>query len=177
MEYNPRMNKNYQSTQYNPIYHQQQGYQQFNNKYQTLMYQNNQQPHYNQKQDYNQSINSITNKINSLNIAPQQQKEIQPQVQVQSKIIPKIPSTFKPIDIKMVHSIKDENLKREFIGEVLFSNINEHPIVTKENISFDEIGKITGMILGIEDINEVLIPCYDYNELTARIIEAIKLLR
>ena len=40
----------------------------------------------------------------------------------------------------------------------------------------DHIGKITGMILGIEDVNEIIDICKNTDHLTSRIIEALNLL-
>jgi hypothetical protein len=45
------------------------------------------------------------------------------------------------------------------------------------NFTIDIIGKITGMILGIEDINEIADICKNNSNLTSRIKEALDLLR
>lgn len=92
-----------------------------------------------------------------------------------SKTIPEV--KFKPIDLVVLSNISDISQKYDFIGEFLYNSINEHQLTLKENISFDEIGKITGMILGMQDIEEILLPCKSYDELTNRIIEALRLLR
>lgn len=85
--------------------------------------------------------------------------------------------SFKPIDIIYYNSINDESQRKDYLGESLFSNIMNHSLVEVQNIKLEEIGKMTGMILGMDDIKEILLTCSDYQELTSRIIEALKLLR
>ena len=84
---------------------------------------------------------------------------------------------FVNIDIKQYEAIHDQNSKRELLGECIFNNINIHPMLIEEKISMEEVGKITGMILGIDDLNEILLSCTNYNELTLRIKEALNLIR
>jgi len=86
-------------------------------------------------------------------------------------------SSFIKVNNDVLKSLQDTTQKKEYLGELIFNNINNHHLTVKEKISIDEVGKITGMILGIEDINEVLLPCSSYNELTLRIEEALKLIR
>lgn len=110
----------------------------------------------------NKGINDVTNNMNKLNI---------------NNDLNTNPHHFEQIDRNHLNSLPDESQKKEYMGEIIFNNINNHPLLEKENISIDEVGKITGMILGIDDINEVIIPCTSYNELTSRIEEALKLIR
>jgi len=72
--------------------------------------------------------------------------------------------------------MEDDISKREYLGEFIFKRIELHPITEERKITFDEIGKITGMILGIEDINEVVDICKDFHHLSSRITEALELL-
>lgn len=95
----------------------------------------------------------------------------------QNQVPQKYPSNFTPIDFNYFNTIIDESQKKDYLGELIFNNISNHPLSAQDNISLDEVGKITGMILGIEDINEVILPCNNYEELTSRIQEALKLLR
>jgi len=79
-------------------------------------------------------------------------------------------------DIEKINRMEDDSSKREYLGEFIFKRIELHPITEEKKITFDEIGKITGMILGIEDINEVLDICKNFNHLSSRIMEALELL-
>jgi RNA recognition motif-containing protein len=114
----------------------------------------------------NNQINQITNKMNEFSLNQNDVKKVKDDGK-----------NFKKIDINHFNSLPDISQKREYMGEVIFNNINDHPLVTQANISIDEVGKITGMILGIEDLNEILLPCSNYSELTSRIEEALNLIR
>lgn len=173
MQYNPRINRNFNS--YNQI-----PYNQYNNQYQQYQQIKQTYPPVNTnfpQQQINQTYPKQQNPnkfemietFNQLNINQHQPKK-------QQEVLKQNPN-FKQIDMLLFNSIIDEEQKREYLGELIYSNICVHPLVDSDNISADEVGKITGMILGIENINEVLVPCNDYNELTLRIIEALKLLR
>ncbi len=167
MQYNPRINRNFDThnqfpfNQYNKQYQQ---YPQMKQPYPVNTYQQPTSQVYPKQQNPNKF--ELIETFNKININ-------QPQKQQETIIVP----NFKPLDMNLLNNIADEEQKREYLGELIYTNISFHPLAEKEIISIDEIGKITGMILGIENITEVLVPCNDYNELTLRIIEALKLLR
>ena len=96
--------------------------------------------------------------------------------------IPKKPSFSAPmktqddIDLKYLESLDDDYMKRDYLGELIFKKIENHKLSLLHNFTIDIIGKITGMILGIEDINEIIDICRNNSSLTSRITEALDLL-
>jgi RNA recognition motif-containing protein len=102
---------------------------------------------------------------------PQQGKYFN-QPQITQPIIPK----FNQPDIKILESFEDDSAKKDYLGEYIFKNIENHPLAQMHNLTIDTIGKITGMILGIEDINEIFHITTDHDSLTNRIQEALSLL-
>jgi RNA recognition motif-containing protein len=89
-----------------------------------------------------------------------------------------IPATLKvdDPDIKYLHSLEDESAKRDYLGEFLFRKIENNPLILNNNHTIDTIGKITGMILGIEEISEIVDITLNHENLTLRISEAINLI-
>jgi len=59
-------------------------------------------------------------------------------------------------DIKYLQSLEDETAKKDYLGEFIFKKIENHSLAQSNNFTIDTIGKITGMILGIDDINEIV---------------------
>lgn len=86
-----------------------------------------------------------------------------------------LPKLQEP-DYNVLNSFDDDYSKKEYLGEFIFKNIENHALSQKNNLTIDTIGKITGMILGIEDINEIIETCRDYELLTSRIVEAQELI-
>jgi polyadenylate-binding protein len=84
--------------------------------------------------------------------------------------------TQDDVDIKYLESLEDDYMKRDYLGELIFKKIENHKLSLLHNFTIDIIGKITGMILGIEDINEIIEICRNNNNLTSRIAEALDLL-
>jgi len=82
------------------------------------------------------------------------------------------------IDMNYLNSLEDDEVqKRDYLGEIIFKKIENHKISQIQNFTIDTIGKITGMILGIENINEIIEICRGKDNLTSRINEALELLR
>lgn len=79
-------------------------------------------------------------------------------------------------DYNSIRRIEDEVSKREILGEIIFKKIELHELSENHKLTFDHIGKITGMILGIEDTNEIFDICKNREHLTSRIHEALELL-
>ncbi len=79
-------------------------------------------------------------------------------------------------DINYYNSIEDDAAKKEYLGEFIFKKISNHPLNHSNGLTIDVIGKITGMILGIDDLSEILDICRNNENLTARIVEALSLL-
>lgn len=79
-------------------------------------------------------------------------------------------------DLNYLNSLEDETSKKDYLGEFIFKKIEAHEIADRSKLTIDQIGKITGMILGIEDIQEIFDICKNFNHLTSRINEAMELL-
>jgi polyadenylate-binding protein len=84
--------------------------------------------------------------------------------------------TQDDIDYQYLESLDDDFSKKDYLGELLFKKIENHKLSLLNNFTIDIIGKITGMILGIEDINEIVDICKNNKNLTSRITEALDLL-
>jgi len=79
-------------------------------------------------------------------------------------------------DVKYMESLEDEMARKDYLGEFIFKKIENHEFTQRRNITIDTIGKITGMILGIDDINEIVDISRDNKQLASRIQEALELL-
>lgn len=86
------------------------------------------------------------------------------------------PVKIDPIDEKYFNGLETVESKKEYLGEIIFKQIEEHPLAQKNNMTIDTIGKITGMIINIDDINEIIETCRVESVLTSRINEALGLL-
>lgn len=79
-------------------------------------------------------------------------------------------------DYNLLKNLEDDGSKKDYLGEFIFRKIESHKLSETHNLTMDHIGKITGMILGIEDINEIIDICRSNDHLTSRILEALSLL-
>ena len=66
--------------------------------------------------------------------------------------------------------------KKDYLGEFIFKRIQNHAIAKIKNFDINVIAKITGMILGINNINEIIEIARSYQQLTERIQEALDLI-
>ena len=66
--------------------------------------------------------------------------------------------------------------QRDYLGEFLFKKIEQHPIAQSHNLDVETISRITGMILGIENIDEIYGITIHNENITARIKEGLELL-
>jgi len=73
-------------------------------------------------------------------------------------------------------SLEDFDSKKDYLGEFIFKQIENHPTSIRRNFTIDMIGKITGMILGIDDIGEIAKIAQDRNILEMRLNEALELM-
>ena len=80
------------------------------------------------------------------------------------------------IDIAF-NKMKTEEEKREFLGEIIFKKIEENEIIKKFNINKEQIGKITGMIIGLPSFNEIIKISKKNDLLKSRIEEALRLMK
>ena len=66
--------------------------------------------------------------------------------------------------------------QKDYLGEFLFKKIEQHPIAQSKNLDVDIISRITGMILGINNIDEIYGITTNNENITSRIKEALQLL-
>ena len=92
-----------------------------------------------------------------------------------NNVQPVVARTDDP-DMKLLESLEDDVAKKDYLGEFIFRKIENHPLAVSSNFTIDTIGKITGMILGIDDINEIFHITIDHDSLSNRIQEALALL-
>jgi RNA recognition motif-containing protein len=79
-------------------------------------------------------------------------------------------------DYAYFNSLEDDTSQRDYLGELIFKKIENHELSQNYQFSIDTIGKITGMVLGIEDINEIIDIYKNRNNLSTRINEGMELL-
>ena len=75
-------------------------------------------------------------------------------------------------DQETFDKLKTEEEKNEFLGEKIFNLIQENRIIKEKNADEDVIGKITGMILGIQNKEEIIDILKSPSRLEERIKEA-----
>ena len=81
------------------------------------------------------------------------------------------------INIDYMNSLEDQETKREYLGELIFKKIENHPLAQKYEFNINKIGKTTGMILEIQDINAITEICRNEDNLGSYIKEAYELLK
>ena len=75
-------------------------------------------------------------------------------------------------DHETFDKLKTEEEKNEFLGEKIFNLIQENKIIKEKNADEEVIGKITGMILGIQNNEEIIDILKSPSRLEERIKEA-----
>ena len=73
--------------------------------------------------------------------------------------------------------MKTKEEKKEFLGEIIFKKIEENEIIKSRNIKKEQIGKITGMIIELPSIHEVIEVIEKEEVLNDRIEEGLKLMQ
>ena len=79
-------------------------------------------------------------------------------------------------NFEYLQSLGSIDMQKDYLGEYLFKKIEQHPIAHSKNLTVDIISRITGMILGIDDIKEIYEITVNNDSITARINEALALL-
>ena len=74
-------------------------------------------------------------------------------------------------------SLENEEQQKDYLGEFLFKKIEQHPLAQSKNLDVNIISRITGMILGIGNIEEIYGITTNNDNITARIQEALELLK
>ena len=145
------MNKNFNND--NNIYN-------FINPYPPMLYQNYRMPKYNNyKKRNNFNNNNFNNNFNNNNF--NNNNEID----------------NNQFDLNAFNKCQTEEEKKEYLGENIFKLIEEHPLAQEKNLKSDNIGKITGMILDIKDMNEIVNICQKSSKLTDYLKDALSLLK
>ena len=72
--------------------------------------------------------------------------------------------------------LKSDEEKRDFLGEKLFNLIKENKIIKEKKDDDDTVSKITGMILAIPDMKEIIGILESPSQLEERIKEGLELL-
>ena len=139
-------------------------------------------------QFYQPNINPMTTPMvmmrpNQMNYGPNQRQFERPNFNEQNKgkninksKIAQSPKNDDQPDIKYLDSLEDESSKKDYLGEFIFKQIENHSISQKKNFTIDTIGKITGMILGIDEIKEITEIAKNPSLLNARLLEALELM-
>ena len=79
-------------------------------------------------------------------------------------------------DFEKLKSLNNIDEQKDYLGEFLFKKIEQHPLAQSKNLDVETISRITGMILGIGNIEEIYGITINYDNITARIKEALELL-
>ena len=66
-------------------------------------------------------------------------------------------------------SLEGIDQQKDYLGEFLFKKIEQHPIAKSKNLDVDIISRITGMILGINNIDEIYGITTNNENITSRI--------
>jgi RNA recognition motif-containing protein len=83
----------------------------------------------------------------------------------------------REIDMNYLNSLDNEDAKRDYLGEQIFKAIENSSVAINNKMDYDTIGKITGMIIGIPDINEVIDIFKSESALDSRIKEGLDLIK
>ena len=139
----------------------------YNGNYQQRRYNNNKRQQNKKQVIYNNNVNNnnVNNNVNSNNVNNNVNNKNN-----------NINHKEDDPDLNYIESLENDAFKKEYLGEFLFKKIEQHPLAHEKNFTIDIIGRITGMILGIEDIKEIYDITVNFDSLTSRINEALSLL-
>ena len=84
---------------------------------------------------------------------------------------------FSGFDFNKFNSLFDEKAKKEYLGEIIYSQIYNGTLINDMPNKDQVVAKITGMILDIENIDEVMKISIDNDLLTKNVIDALNLLK
>jgi len=127
-------------------------------------------------------VNFSNPNINNNLINPVIHKQMQPSIpkvnqqQTNNNNTTSTSSTDHQPDFKYMESLEDDMAKKDYLGEFIFRKIENHEFTKRKVLTIDTIGKITGMILGIDEVNEIIEISRSNEQLTQRIQEALELL-
>ena len=106
---------------------------------------------------------------------PKPQKKNQ---HVESQQVEQNPSQNKEDEpnLEYMKGLDGIEAQKDYLGEYLFKKIEQHPIAHDKNLTVEQISRITGMILGIDNIDEIYDITTNDENITNRIKEALSLL-
>ena len=84
--------------------------------------------------------------------------------------------TKKKVNMDEFNKLKTADEKKDFLGEILFNEIQNSPFAKEKKVDMETVGKITGMIIEIPDNNEIIEIIEKPAVLRERMEEALKLL-
>ena len=84
---------------------------------------------------------------------------------------------FSGFDFKKYNTLSDEKAKKEYLGEIIYSQIYNGTLVNNMPEKDKVVAKITGMILDIDNIEEIMKISIDNDLLTKNVIDALNLLK
>ena len=84
---------------------------------------------------------------------------------------------FSGFDFNKFNSLIDEKAKKEYLGEIIYSQIYNGTLINDMQNKDQVVAKITGMILDIENIDEIMKISIDNDLLTKNVIDALNLLK
>jgi RNA recognition motif-containing protein len=84
---------------------------------------------------------------------------------------------FSGFDFNKFNSLFDEKAKKEYLGEIIYSQIYNGTLINDMPNKDQVVAKITGMILDIENIDEIMKISIDNDLLTKNVIDALNLLK
>ena len=82
----------------------------------------------------------------------------------------------KKVNMDEFNKLKTAEEKKDFLGEILFNEIQNSPLAKEKKVDMETVGKITGMIIEIPDNNEIIEIIEKSDVLKERMEEALKLL-
>lgn len=60
------------------------------------------------------------------------------------------------LDLKHLNILEEEEQKREYLGEIIFNRISNHPLSKKFEFDLNKIGKVTGVLLAVNDTEYII---------------------
>ena len=79
-------------------------------------------------------------------------------------------------DLIKYNNLFNDESKKEYLGEIIYDQVFNSPLINDKSEKDKVAGKITGMILGIGNNEEIIRICTDNESLNRNITEALNLL-
>ncbi len=121
--------------------------------------------------------NPIMNKFTENHMNLQMQNNPYLQAQQKDEKQAEIIEDKNEINLEYLNGLEDNEAKTEYLGEIIFKKIENHHLAQKYEFDINKIGKTTGMILALDDINYIIDICKNEDNLGSYILESHKLLK